>query len=426
MNNGLFNCIEYIFYIRAKFIIMVPNPNEYELYLNRSKNKIYVHKIRPGFGLHYGVVTNRKRQVKKVFDNDSGSEFVEINGEIVLQKSPTNSYQVTATVFTHSDSSKGLSLMEFVIQKFHKTPENTKVPIRYSSFSFTPKQFSELINLLNNLQFIDYSNPENFKIDVKTLPNRPIKFNFEQPDENKISVDSNIRELISELASKSENERLPFLELLKNKFLTKEDFDILSGRKDGLETFKLNLLNSNWDEPKWQEFFKNNSWIFGYGLDYQFLSILQKEAHVSKSGISGKGQVITDFLLTTNNFTAIVELKRPDTPLFKNPNRSESWQLSNDLINAVSQILAQKAEWELKAQSGQNFDSNKNLITQTTIDPKTFLVIGHTSQFSGPNQDHLIMRKTFEMFRRNLRNIEIITFDELLERAKFIVSDKSV
>lgn len=28
---------------------------------------------------------------------------------------------------------------------------------------------------------------------------------------------------------------------------------------------------------------------------------------------------------------------------------------------------------------------------------------------------------TFELFRRNNRNIEIITYDELFERAKFIV-----
>lgn len=32
--------------------------------------------------------------------------------------------------------------------------------------------------------------------------------------------------------------------------------------------------------------------------------------------------------------------------------------------------------------------------------------------------------KTFELFRRDSRNVEIITFDELFERAKFIVESK--
>jgi len=32
-----------------------------------------------------------------------------------------------------------------------------------------------------------------------------------------------------------------------------------------------------------------------------------------------------------------------------------------------------------------------------------------------------ITKETFELFRRDSRNIEIITFDELYDRAKFIV-----
>ncbi len=70
--------------------------------------------------------------------------------------------------------------------------------------------------------------------------------------------------------------------------------------------------------------FKRNSWIFGYGLDYRFLSILQKEASVSSVDLDGKNEVKADFLLGDNNFTVIVELKRPDTSLFeKDKNRSE-------------------------------------------------------------------------------------------------------
>jgi hypothetical protein len=38
-------------------------------------------------------------------------------------------------------------------------------------------------------------------------------------------------------------------------------------------------------------------------------------------------------------------------------------------------------------------------------------------------KEDLIKKKTFELFRRNSRTIEIVTYDELLERAKFIVSD---
>jgi len=48
-----------------------------------------------------------------------------------------------------------------------------------------------------------------------------------------------------------------------------------------------------------------------------------------------------------------------------------------------------------------------------TIQPKGILVIGHTDQL-----DDNAMRMTFELARRNLQNPEVITFDELLARAK--------
>jgi len=218
-------------------------------------------------------------------------------------------------------------------------------------------------------------------------------------------------------------EREELLIALKNQNLNKNDIDIISGRKEGFEIFRKNLFEPKcWTEKDFQHFFEKNTWIFGYGLDYKFLQILQRECHVSDTDLNGKNSVITDFLLGDNKFTVIVELKRPDTPLFdKVKNRSESWCLSSDLINAVSQILTQKAEWEIKAQNEQ-FDENEKPIKQRTIDPKTILIIGMSEQFNDENKTAKIKAKTFELYRRNMRNIEIITYDELFDRAKFIVN----
>ena len=44
--------------------------------------------------------------------------------------------------------------------------------------------------------------------------------------------------------------------------------------------------------------------------------------------------------------------------------------------------------------------------------PKGILVIGNTNQL-----DSVSKRNSFELFRRNVVNLEIITFDELYERA---------
>ncbi len=124
----------------------------------------------------------------------------------------------------------------------------------------------------------------------------------------------------------------------------------------------------------------------------------------------------------------MVELKKSDTPLFDNiKNRANSWCLSEDLILGVSQILEQKASWQVFSETNvsNNFNDKGQLIKQRAFDPKSILVIGNTKQFSGDDKEQQIKQKTFELFRRDSRNIEIITYDELYERAKFIVEHGS-
>ena len=41
------------------------------------------------------------------------------------------------------------------------------------------------------------------------------------------------------------------------------------------------------------------------------------------------------------------------------------------------------------------------------------------------DKEKRVKLKTFELFRRDSRNVEIITYDELYERAKFIVEHNS-
>lgn len=237
------------------------------------------------------------------------------------------------------------------------------------------------------------------------------------------SLDS-IRGLISLVGNQTAKSPEMLIQLLKNTHLSKSDLDIISGRKRGLEIFEEEMQARKWREPEWQKFFQENTWIFGYGLDYKFLGVLAREAHVSDSDLDGRDSVIVDFLTGCSNFTTLVELKLPETPLFsKNRNRSRSWTLSSDLIGATSQILEQKASWLIKSQ-GENY------ISQKTYDPKAILIIGCTDEFLSTSSDRQVQRemqikaKTFELFRRDSRNIEIITYDELLERARFIVRDE--
>lgn len=393
---------------------------ELEYFKMRSPSRIYVSKSFPYLKFR-DVFTNEKRFVKKVFKNETTNEFVEIEGEIVLRETGVfeDKIQISAIVYSIKDT----NLLEFTLQKFTENKETGKSrPVQETAFSFSQEEFTELLKFLSDLKFLDFSNKERFVVEEGTLPNRKILLNLTKPDPTKFLVDKDLAEIVDKLSDLDKEKRESVLETLRNTVLTKEDLNILSGRKEGLEIFK-EFLQKDISEKEWQLFFKQNSWIFGYGLDYRFLSILQREASVSSIDLDGKNEVKLDYLLGDKNFTILVELKRPDTNLFEvDKNRSESWKLSKDLTYAVSQILAQKAEWQIKSQTDQ-YDENEKKIEQDTFDPKTILIIGNSNQFSGNTKTDLIKMKTFELYRRNSRNIEILTYDEIFERAQFIVND---
>jgi len=182
-------------------------------------------------------------------------------------------------------------------------------------------------------------------------------------------------------------------------------------------------ISTHSEEKVWQHFFARNEWIFGYGLDYRFNGILQKEFHASGTQADGSGATVTDFLLADKRFTTFVEIKKPSTPIFRSSaNRSNAWSLSRDLIDAVSQILEHKASGQFRLEIGQLYDSTGRLITQKPYDSKVLLIIGNWDKIRSSSQkEKRIKEKTFELYRRDSRNIKILTFDELYDRAKFIV-----
>ena len=174
------------------------------------------------------------------------------------------------------------------------------------------------------------------------------------------------------------------------------------------------------DEAWWQSFFERNTWIFGYGLNYKILKSVQTQPRYGGMRVTGKGTQKGDFLQRTeaaNRFTVLVEIKRPDTPLVGNQEyRNGAHDLGDELTGGVSQMQANCRKWEME---GSQSEDNKEASLKEkifTVQPKGILVIGHTNQL-----DQISKRNTFELFRRNIINPEIITYDELYERAKFIV-----
>ena len=129
------------------------------------------------------------------------------------------------------------------------------------------------------------------------------------------------------------------------------------------------------------------------------------------------------------NSLCFCEIKTHHTELIKlvkSSYRPESWAISDELAGGVAQIqkTVQKSVENIKTKT-QIKDKQGKLTGEEVFlyQPKSFLVIGSLNEFKeefGTNEDKF---SSFELFRQNTFNPEIITFDELLERAKFILEN---
>ena len=272
------------------------------------------------------------------------------------------------------------------------------------------------------------------EIDLKGITERRLKIFDEQ------ELDQDTIRSIKTLLSKDGGSDI-VESLINEGIITSKDIVNTSFRKKGLQIFnklisekgywKLyateNSQSTHSEEKTFQFFFEKNQWIFGYGLDYRYQNILQREAHLSDAELNGSNSVIGDYLLGDKLFTTFIELKKPSTNLFgKSSNRSNSWKLSNDLIDSFSQILEHKASGQIRLEQKQYIDGEP--LQHKAYDSKVVLIIGHWNQLdeSISTLEREIKKKTFELFRRDSRNVEFITFDELYERATYIVEGNSI
>lgn len=204
-------------------------------------------------------------------------------------------------------------------------------------------------------------------------------------------------EIASEKLVFQAEEKINFIKLKK----VKVDFEKLLKQTTDTKAF----------EEKCQLFFTENSWVLSNILSIP-VAILKGKAYVGGKDYTDGGGRIADFLyrneLTKN--VCIIEIKTPikkiidtETP-YRKP---DVYSLGKELTGGVVQVLDQKdnLQREFYKLSEGKFEA---------FNPKTLLIIGKISDL---NKGQL---KSFELFRNNLKDVEVITFDELLERTKMV------
>lgn len=205
------------------------------------------------------------------------------------------------------------------------------------------------------------------------------------------------------------------------------DIYALAAKRSALAEFE-GMLGKSLKEPEWQAYFERNPWVFGHGLNYVFLDKVGEKLETRTTGAAhGQAGKTADALMRTRaeiSQYVLIEIKRDATALLQNDRyRSGCWAASSELSAAVTQTQ----------KTAHDFEHNRfrDLLTDRegtetgdvvySVQPRSYLVVGNMSELRG-NGDKITC---FELYRRNVRSPEILTFDELFERARCIVANLS-
>lgn len=360
----------------------------------------------------FGNKDRRVRIASKVLPSENGYEYAKERDEVVLRKKPDAATHIKAKFLEDTRQVFVLTVQKFMSES--GIPYGT-------GFSFVGDEIGKFCEFFSNIQSVDFKRKGSINITDDEL--RRIALTTQQA-----------KHLVSD------NEEL-FSEVLRYS-LTKRDVVAIGYRKEQLETFRKLLTDADYfeelksakkcsDEALWQNFFEKNQWIFGYGLDYIYSSSLDEKRleQVVRGHHVGQSGKRVDALLKSKAIASslcFVEIKTHGTPLLqRKPYRVACWAPSDELAGAVAQIqgtvsyASETIVGKIRVSDSDGFPTSEEIFN---FKPKSFVVLGDLRQFAnehGINEEQL---RSFELYRGNTVQPEIVTFDELYERARHIVA----
>ena len=398
--------------------------SEEEIFLRKKTDKLYMSKLleynlRPADQKGINEISRPFRILSRVFECED-HEFIKQGKELILRITPNARQEIVAKFY---EDTRGIFTLQ--IQRF-SSPNGNPHKI---SFSFVDDEIGKLYNFISNIPILPIKGEGKQQYDDTYLENA----NFTK--EQFLQLISRQPDIIADLV----------LELQKHN-ISQEDIKGLGHRKQQLELFG-NMLNKEgyFEEHKtkkkidkyeivWQKFFEDNTWILGYGLNYIFNSELdaKKLEQVTKGYDFNSAGKRVDSLMKTRgliNSLCFGEIKTHKTHLLKQVKegyRRECWAVNDELTGGIAQIqkTVQKSIENIKTKT-EIKDTNGELTGEELYlyQPKSFLIIGSLKEFEGQNGINEDKFSSFELFRKNIFNPEIITFDELYERAKHIIKN---
>lgn len=379
---------------------------------NKRSDRIYV--SRP---FKVGIEKDKDaRYISRVFDAGERSRFESVDGEIVIRATHDDKVQIKAVVTSDDGGMRQLTLQSFRIYKDGVRPN------QQYGINLRGAEIEELLEFAQLVTKLQINTGGKLKIDRESLAHVDIdiddaarKWLTENPEA--------LREIVASEATTRDVVAVAY----RRKQLA--IFDRLLHDDDYFDTM-VETHGKGREEALWQVFFERNRWIFGYGLFHlsaDGFSGEKLEQMVAGSAIATPGKRIDGLLKTRGRVSAtcLVEIKRHRTPLIApDKYRAGTWRPSGELAGAVTQALMSVDGMEQQFQRllvMKDKDGNRTGEEAVIARPRSVVVCGSLSQFvtgHGVNDDQF---RSFELYRRHLLAPDIVTFDELFERAKLIL-----
>lgn len=375
-----------------------------EYFIRKRPDRIYISK-------RFGSV-NDTRIISELVEGDLDDHFATVADEMVIRRTDKKRFEIKATLTEDDRDIKVLTIQQWSVesgQAYDRT-----------HFSFMGDEIARLLEFVQRVKTVHLDSPGSRVIDIDRLVQVTLT-----PEQAKRLV-SERQDLVIDVAT---NE------------VTQQDIVALAYRKQELAHFERLLSDDTFfaeqgertgkrDEALWQAFFERNPWIFGHGLSYAFMTGLDDrklEQVVKGFDVAGPGKRADAVLKTHAHLSslAFVEIKRHNVALLaRRPYRAGVWAPSEDVAGGVAQChevvrAAGEALEERLRPTDEWGDPTGEDVFQ--VHPRAFLVVGRLSEFEGDHGPNAAKFRSFEAFRRNLHQPEILTYDELLYRARFIV-----
>jgi hypothetical protein len=177
----------------------------------------------------------------------------------------------------------------------------------------------------------------------------------------------------------------------------------VEGLRAALQEWENNRKNDS--EEFWQQMLGRHAFVLSQTLGTPTF-VLEGKAYVGGKAIDNMGGSVTDFLLRNQltHRTTLVEIKVPTAALLTStPYRNRIYAPSSEVVGAVSQVMGQAATLAenptLRADSETPYDPARS---------ECVVIVGSTEELSDKDR-----RRSFDLYRSELRTVRVITYDEL-------------